>query len=109
MIQEITTTEINKKQEINKQQITDICIPRMENNRDRNFIYKIFRKIDIGKIERITENILKTDPEYKRVIIKLKWNNTEKANEIRMRLYNNQPVNIVYEIPWFWKLLLSNK
>jgi hypothetical protein len=103
MIQEITTTEINKKQ------ITDICIPRMENSRDRNFIYKIFRKIDIGKIERITENILKTDPEYKRVIIKLKWNNTEKANEIRSRLYTNQPVNIVYEIPWFWKLVLSNK
>jgi hypothetical protein len=108
MNQEIKN-DTNNTQEYIKNQITDICIPRMENSRDRTLIYSIFRKINIGKIERITENQLKSDTEYKRVIIKLKWNDTEKANEIRTRLYTNQPVNIVYELPWFWKLVLSNK
>jgi len=88
-------------------EITDICIPRMEANITRKFIFSIFQRLNIGKVERIIENKLKTNENYKRIILKIRWNNTEKAVEIRQRLNNNLPVNIVYELPWFWKVVLA--
>jgi len=88
-------------------EITDICIPLMETNITRKFIFSIFQRLNIGKVERIIENKLKTNENYKRIILKIKWNNTEKAVEIKQRLYNNEPVNIVYELPWFWKVVLA--
>jgi len=93
----------NKPKEIN------ICIPRMENSIPRETIFRIFKKLNIGRIERIIENKLKTDENYKRVILKIDWNNTETAETIKTRLINKETVNIVYELPWFWKLVLSNK
>ena len=88
---------------------TDICIPRMEESIKRQTIFDTFKKLNIGRIERITENQLKNDPEYKRVILKIKWNNTEQASNIKTRLNENKPVNIVYELPWFWRVVLSNR
>lgn len=88
---------------------TDICIPRMEQTITRETIFDTFNKLNIGRIERITENPLKTDHSYKRVILKIIWNNTEKAANIRSRIEENKPVNIVYELPWFWRVVLSNK
>lgn len=97
----------SKSKEITKE--INICIPRMENSITRETIFRIFNKLNIGKIERITENKLKSEEDYKRVIIKMNWNNTEKAEKIKSRLIDKLPVNIVYELPWFWKLVLSNK
>jgi len=87
----------------------DVCIPRMEKSIKRETIFNIFRKLQLGYIERIIEIPLKNDQEYKRVIIKLKWNHTETTKSIQNRLRNNEPVNIIYELPWFWKLVLCNK
>jgi hypothetical protein len=100
---------INKQIQINQKRPTDICIPRMGININRKTIYEIFKKLDIGKIERISENTLKSDQSYKRIILKMNWNNTERAKNIKSRLENNEPVNIIYELPWFWRLVLSNK
>jgi hypothetical protein len=100
---------IEKMKQKDQNETTDICIPRMETIITRQTIYEVFKRINIGKIERIVENPLKTDPTHKRIIIKLRWYNTETANKIKTRIENNQPVNIVYEIPWFWRVVLSNK
>lgn len=100
---------LEKIKQKDQNQTTDICIPRMESIITRQTIYDVFKKIKIGKIERILENPLKNDPTYKRIIIKLRWYNTETANNIKSRIENNKPVNIVYEIPWFWRVVLSNK
>ena len=86
-----------------------ICIPRMENVIKRDQIYSVFKKLNIGKIERLTEIPLKNDEEHKRVIIRMKWNDTEQSKNIQTRLINSEPVNIVYELPWFWKVVLCNK
>lgn len=86
-----------------------ICIPRMDNGIKREQIFDIFRKLNIGYIERISEIPLKNDMEHKRVIIKLKWNDMEKTKIIKNRLKNGEPVNIVYELPWFWRVVLCNK
>jgi signal recognition particle subunit SEC65 len=91
-----------------KKQKNNICIPRMENNIDRKQIFNIFKKLNIGYIEKIIEIPLKNENEYKRVIIKIKWNNSEQTQKIQTRLQNGEPVNIVYELPWFWKIVLCN-
>lgn len=86
-----------------------ICIPRMENEIKREQIISVFKKLNIGYMERITEIPLKNDEQHKRVIIRMKWNNTEQSKNIQTRLINTEPVNIVYELPWFWKVVLCNK
>jgi len=100
--------EIKISQQISIKQ-TDICIPRMEQSTTRQTIFDTFKKLNIGRIERITENPLKNDTTYKRVILRIKWNNTEQAETIKNRLNTNQPVNIVYQLPWFWRVVLSNR
>ena len=86
-----------------------ICIPRMDNEIKREQIYSVFRKLNIGSIEKIIEIPLKNDTEHKRTIIKIKWNDTEESKNVRTRLMNSKPINIVYELPWFWKVVLCNK
>lgn len=98
----------NKQMENQNKQKNNICIPRMENNIDKKQIFNIFKKLNIGYIEKIIEIPLKNDNEYKRVIIKIKWNNNEETQKIKTRLQNGEPVNIVYELPWFWKIVLCN-
>jgi hypothetical protein len=92
-----------------EQKPIDICIPRMENSIKRDQIFRTLQKLKIGYIERITEIPLKKEDGYKRVIIKIKWNNTEQSKTIQTRLKNEEPVNIVYDMPWFWRLLVSNR
>jgi len=91
------------------QKQTSICIPRMENRIKREQIFNTLRKLNFGYIERITEIPLKNDTEYKRVIIKIKWNDSEQSKKVQTRLKNGEPVNIIYELPWFWKVVLCNK
>ena len=89
--------------------MNQICIPRMKNEIKREEIYSVFKKLYIGIIERMTEIPLKNDEEHKRVIIRIKWNDTEQSKNIQTRLINGEPINIVYELPWFWKIVLCNK
>jgi hypothetical protein len=89
--------------------VSDICIPRMEKNVRREFILNILRKMKIGYIERISEIPLKKEPTHKRVIAKIKWNSTDASKTIQHRLQNNEPVNVVYELPLFWKIVLCKQ
>jgi hypothetical protein len=74
---------------------------------NRKSIYNVFYKLNIGTIERIFENQLKANEKFKRIILKIKWNKTVMANQIQERLRKKLPVNIVYEMPWFWKVVLA--
>lgn len=99
---------MNQPKKHENQNSSDVCIPRMEKNIRREFIFNIMRKMNIGFIERISEIPLKKESNtHKRVIIKIKWNSTETSKTIQQRLQNNEPVNIAYEMsPMFWKLVL---
>jgi len=88
-------------------EISKICIPRMSTEINRKSIYNVFYKLNIGTIERIFENQLKANEKFKRIILKIKWNKTVMARQIQDRLRNQLPVNIVYEMPWFWKVVLA--
>lgn len=82
----------------------EICIPRVDKKILREEIFQTFCKLKIGYIEKLLEIPLKSDEKYKRIIVKIKMNETENATFIKTRLEKGEPVNIVYDMPWFWQL-----
>jgi hypothetical protein len=86
-----------------------LCIPSMKNEITKDYIFLIFCNLKIGRIGRIIENIHFKNPNKKRILIDIDFNKSEKANYIKNRLSKNEPIYIVYDQPWFWKIVLSNK
>lgn len=82
----------------------EICIPRVLSIIPREDIFQTFCKLKIGYIEKLVEIPSKTDSKYKRIILRLKLNDSTNATYIKTRLDKGEPVNIVYEMPWFWIL-----
>ena len=84
----------------------ELCIPRMSSTITRKQIFETFVKLNIGYIDRITENPLRCDSKYKRVIIRIRWDNTQPlATEIQEQLQDTtNHMNIVYDMPWFWQI-----
>jgi len=92
---------------MNKNQL--LCIPRIENITTREYIAKIFTKLNIGKIEQISEIPLRNDAKHKRVIIKVNWTESENTNFIQSRLERNESVKVVHDFPWYWKVASFRK
>jgi hypothetical protein len=64
--------------------------------------------MNIGTIERLNEIPLRNDPNHKRVIMKIKWNTKNmKTNEILSNLNGMGSVNLVYDMPWYWKVCMA--
>ena len=92
----------------------ELCIPRIPATTPREYIFQTFCRLKLGYIERIIEIPLKHvgyqigGEKYKCVIIKMKWNlATEKAQSIYQRLLKKEPVFIVYDMPWYWKVVMN--
>jgi len=88
---------MNKKNE-------SLCIPRIESNIRRDFIFKKLCMLKIGYIQKMTEIPLKNNPDYKRILFRIQWNDEIKTNEIRERLSKGESINFIYDFPWFWKI-----
>jgi hypothetical protein len=73
-------------------------------------ILSTFTKLDIGDIDSIIEIVFKDTPKYKRIIVKLKWNNSSRANYILSRFREDKNVKLVYDSqsPWYW-ICVPNK
>jgi len=85
-----------------------ICIPRIESNISNEYIFKIFAKLRIGVIQKITDVPLRSDSDYKRVFIKIKWDRkTQNGGFIYNRLSSGETVKVVHETPWYWKITAS--
>lgn len=84
----------------------ELCIPRVSVKTTRKQIFDTFVKLNIGYIERIKENLLRADANYKRVVIQINWDNNQPlAQEIQEQLKDpNIHMNIVYDMPWFWQI-----
>ena len=85
-----------------------ICIPRVDANVSKSFIFNIFRRMKIGYIESITEVPIKADNNYKRVFLKIKWNKSAMSNYILSRFDQEQNIKVVYALPWYW-ICVSNR
>jgi len=85
---------------------TTICIPRVEATMSRNYIEDIISNMKIGLIETIREIPLHKDIRHKRVIIKIRWDTKNvKTHQILTSMKDNGSVNLVYDMPWYWKVL----
>lgn len=85
-----------------------LCIPKVDTNIKRDFIFKKMCDLHIGYIYKFIEIPLKNNSNFKRVLIKVRWNQQTNTNNIRNRLNDGNPVYFVYEMPWFWKIVLQN-
>lgn len=85
----------------------EICIPRVDNTINKTQIFEFFKKLKIGYIIKIIENPLKNEPTGKRVLIKIDWNNSKNSIYLQERLKTNQPINMVYSFPFYWKLVAN--
>ena len=96
--------------------ITAICIPRVDQSITKHFIFKTFCNLKIGFIENIYEmpfyekysNHTEISASYKRVIIRIKWNNEPNAEFILSRFKSGKSVKVVYDMPWYW-ICLPNR
>jgi hypothetical protein len=90
--------------------VPSLCIPRVFPNITKDRIFKSFKDIDIGFIDKI-ETIICTDKvgkKYQRVFVHLQWNNAPHAIQMRHRVLEGKDVKIVYDEPWFWKVSATN-
>ena len=86
--------------------VPSLCIPRVFANISKERVEAVFRKLDIGQVERI-DMIERADDKgqtWKRVFVHLQWNDSELARSARERLLCGNDVKVVYEDPWFWKV-----
>jgi hypothetical protein len=88
----------------------ELCIPKVSVNISQKTIFQVFCKLKIGYIVKIIENQLKNDPSYKRIIIRIHWDNTQPlAKEIQEHLKNpTEHMNIVYDMPWYWQIFANH-
>jgi hypothetical protein len=78
-----------------------ICIPKVEDHITKIDILSVFNKLNIGEIF----SIRFVGKKSKTVIIKLRyWN--KRSQDLRNRLVDGKPVNIVYNFPWYWKCVM---
>jgi hypothetical protein len=70
----------------------------------KSLIINTFEKLDIGKLEGVIEIPFKDTNKYKRIIVKIDWNDSEKSKYILSRFDEGKNVKIVYNMPnpWFW-------
>ena len=81
-----------------------ICIPRIDSSIPKSLIIKTFENLNIGKLEGVIEIPFKDSNKYKRIIVKIEWNDSDKSKYILERFRDGNNVKIVYNFPspWFW-------
>jgi hypothetical protein len=84
---------------------TSLCIPRIESTINKEYVLSIFNKLDIGIISRIHEIPLRYNQDFKRIIISIKLNTTEKSLTVQKLINENKSVKVVHDMPWYWKVV----
>ncbi len=84
---------------------TSLCIPRIESTINKEYVLSIFNKLDIGIVSRIHEIPLRYNQDFKRIIISIKLNTTEKSLTVQKLINENKSVKLVHDMPWYWKVV----
>jgi hypothetical protein len=85
-----------------------LTMTSVSNHITREFIFKKLCALNIGYIHKLTEVQCKYRQGFKRIFIRLRWNNEPRTIDIRQRLLSGDTIKLVYEMPWFWELSLSS-
>lgn len=89
--------------------IDSICIPRIDTTVTKEYIFGVLCKLKIGCIEKINEIPLRNDSKHKRIIIKMRWNESDNSINIQKRLLDGEIIKLVYDMPWYWKILATHR
>lgn len=83
-----------------------LCIPRIDINTSKQYIFTTMCKLRWGHISILNEIPLRNDQTQKRVIIRVKWNATVDT-ETKDRLNDGDTLKLVHDInsPWFWRIM----
>lgn len=81
-----------------------VCIPRIDSSIPKSLILSTFENLQVGSIDGIIEIPFKDTTKYKRIIVKIRWNDSENAIYFTTRFQEGKNVKIVYNnaLPWFW-------
>lgn len=83
--------------------IHTFCIPCIEQSYSSQYIFNILKQSKIGKIRSIREFPSHHHPSQKKVFVKCEVPN-ENEN-LKQRITNGQPINIMFQEPSFWKMI----
>ena len=84
-----------------------LCIPRMSKKIPRETILQVFKRFNLGTVEKYRESTSKNNIEYKRVMLQIKWNNENPDIEwYKKQLEENKSMKLVYDFPWFWIMVI---
>ena len=64
----------------------------------------VFQNLNIGVIEGIIEIPFKDSPKYKRIIVRVNWNDSDTSTFFLDRFQQGKNIKLVYDqnSPWFW-------
>jgi uncharacterized membrane protein len=80
-----------------------LCIPRLAKSITREYIFNVIEKMQIGEIETLHEIPLQKSSNFKRIIIRVKWDlSSPKTQKIYSQLSENKSIKIVHNMPWYW-------
>jgi len=80
-----------------------LCIPRVSTSITREYILSIIKKMNIGNVETLHEIPLQHSSNFKRIIIRVKWDlSSPNAIRIHSILSDNKSIKIVHSMPWYW-------
>jgi hypothetical protein len=85
-----------------------ICIPRIDNKVTQDEILNVIKKLHFGKISQI--DIRKTiSVDTNKVFIHFDhwYFSNSNVNNIKEKILNNEVIKVVYDKPWYWKIMLS--
>ena len=84
-----------------------ICIPRIDSDVNRYKLFHIFRKMFIGRIDRI-DIVTNKQTQHRRAFIHFKTlYKSEDTNNIINTLEKGEYINVVYNFPQYWKCYKS--
>ena len=86
-----------------------ICIPRVDTKITKKYIFGVFCSLKVGFIEQITEIPVKNNDSQKCIILKIKWNQSERAKYICQRFDAGKNVKVMYSEPWYWICVSNNR
>ena len=87
-----------------------LCIPRMEANVPKDYIYDKIKNLKIGHIQKMTETPHRNDPSLKRILMRISYNekNKIKINNLESKLEEHGSIKYVYNMPWYWKIVATH-
>lgn len=93
-----------------EKEILDLCIPNVDMNTTKADIFKVFKGMQLGFIKKITELPHKRSSSQKRIIFRLVGNKDDiMFAKMKEHLDTHGSVKLVYDIPWYWKIVPNNR